>query len=56
MEIKNLEQASEMLKSIQNYLLPFNQRRSDKQIEKVLSELDYLIEFCNQNEFVYVEE
>lgn len=56
MEIKHLEQAGEMLKAIQNYLLPFNQKRSDKQLEQVLSELDHLIEFCNQNEFVYVEE
>lgn len=56
MEVKNLEQASEMLKSIYNYLYPFSQRRSDSELENALVELDSLIEFCNKNEFTYVED
>lgn len=54
--VENLEKAEELLKEIMNYLLPFSQRKCDKKLEKAISELNDLIEFCNQNEFVYVDE
>jgi Uncharacterized protein conserved in bacteria len=56
MEIKDLEQAGEMLKSIQDYLFPFSQRKNDEKLENALSELNSLIKFCEENELIYQNE